>query len=154
VFHTLSARPGPATTDASRQVVEDVLGGWGIAPSEFRAADGSGLSRRNLLSASLILRLLRAVDRDPALGPAFEATLPVAGRDGTLAGRMRGTRAEGNVVAKTGTLGSVRALSGFVRTADGEKLGFSIIANNFVAPTAAVDAVVDVALERMANFRR
>jgi serine-type D-Ala-D-Ala carboxypeptidase/endopeptidase (penicillin-binding protein 4) len=154
VFHTLSARPGPASVEASRKVVEDVLGSWGIAPTEFRAADGSGLSRRNLLSASMMLRLLRAVDRDPALGPAFEATLPIAGRDGTLTGRMKGTRAEGNVVAKTGMLGNVRALSGFVRTADDEKLGFSIIANNFVAPTAAVDAVVDVALERLAGFRR
>jgi serine-type D-Ala-D-Ala carboxypeptidase/endopeptidase (penicillin-binding protein 4) len=154
VFHSLSARPGPATVEASRKVVEDVLGSWGIAPTEFRAADGSGLSRRNLLSASMILRLLRAVDRDPALGPAFEATLPVAGRDGTLGGRMKGTRAEGNVVAKTGTLGHVRALSGYVRTADGEKLGFSIIANHFVAPTASVDAVVDVALERLAGFGR
>ena len=62
------------------------------------------------------------------------ATLPVGGQDGgTIARRFKGTRAEGNVRAKTGSIANVRALSGYVTTLDGEPLVFSIIANNFTA---------------------
>jgi D-alanyl-D-alanine carboxypeptidase/D-alanyl-D-alanine-endopeptidase (penicillin-binding protein 4) len=154
VQRTLSLIPGPASAEASRAIVGETLQRWGIAPGQFIAADGSGLSRRNLVSATMIVRILREMARDPATFAAFEATLPVAGRDGTIAGRMKGTRAEANAVAKTGTLGSVRSLSGYVRTLDGERLVFSFIANHFTVPSSAVDAVVDQAVERLANFRR
>lgn len=154
VQKTLSLRPGPASTAASRRIQERILAGWGVAPGQYAIADGSGLSRVNFVSASMILKILRAMARDPRSAEAFEATLPIAGRDGTLSGRMKATRAEGNARAKTGTLQRVRSLSGYVRTADDERLAFSIVANNFIAPTAAVDAVVDHVVERLANFSR
>jgi len=154
VQKTLSARPGPASTIASRRVQERILAGWGIAPGQYAIADGSGLSRVNFVSASMIMKILRAMAHDPALADVFEATLPIAGKDGTISGRMKATRAEGNAKAKTGTLQRVRSLSGYVRTADNERLAFSIIANNFTAPTAAVDAVVDHVVERLANLSR
>ena len=72
--------------------------------------------------------------RDPRHRDAFLATLPIAGKDGTISTRMRATRAEGNALAKTGSIANVRALSGYVRTRDGEMLVFSILANNFVDP--------------------
>jgi D-alanyl-D-alanine carboxypeptidase/D-alanyl-D-alanine-endopeptidase (penicillin-binding protein 4) len=154
VQKTLSARPGPASTSASRRVQERILSGWGIAPGQYAIADGSGLSRVNFVSASMIMKILRAMARDPALAAAFEATLPIAGKDGTISGRMKATRAEDNARAKTGSLQRVRSLSGYVRTADNERLAFSIIANNFMTPTASIDAVVDHAVERLANFSR
>ena len=81
--------------------------------------------------------------------------LPVAGRDGTLAGRMRGTPAEGNVRAKTGTMSNIRTLAGYVRTRDGEMLAFAILADNFEGPRQrrAADAIDRIAV-RLASFSR
>lgn len=154
VFRTLSQGTGPASVEASRAVVADTLRGWGLAPGQFVTADGSGLSRLNFVSASMITTILRAMARTPALFTPFEATLPIAGRDGTIAGRFKATRAEGNAIAKTGTLQSVRSLSGYVRTASGERLVFSFLVNNFTVPTSAVDGVVDQAVERLATWAR
>jgi D-alanyl-D-alanine carboxypeptidase/D-alanyl-D-alanine-endopeptidase (penicillin-binding protein 4) len=154
VFKAISLQPGPASVAASRALAEETLGSWGIAPGQYRIADGSGLSRVNFVSAQMIVRILRAMAKDPQNLAAFDATLPIAGKDGTIAGRMKGTRAQDNVHAKTGTLGHVRALSGYLTTADGERLVFSMIANNFQAPTATVDAAVDAALERLAQRTR
>ena len=90
--------------------------------------------------------------RDPRHRDAFQATLPVGGQDGgTIARRFKGTRAEGNVKAKTGSIANVRALSGYVTTLDGEPLVFSIIANSFTQPQATIDAATDLAVERLAN---
>jgi len=154
VFRTLSRGSGTAKVEASRTVVADTLRGWGVAPGQFVSADGSGLSRLNFVSAGMITAILRAMARTPALSVPFETTLPIAGRDGTIAGRLKATRAEGNAIAKTGTLRNVRSLSGYVRAADGERLVFSFLVNNFTVPTAAVDRVVDQAVERLATWQR
>ncbi len=71
-----------------------------------------------------------------------------------MARRFKGTRAEGNVRAKTGSIANVRALSGYVTTLDGEPLVFSILANNFTQPQQTIDAATDQAVERMANLAR
>jgi D-alanyl-D-alanine carboxypeptidase/D-alanyl-D-alanine-endopeptidase (penicillin-binding protein 4) len=154
VFRALALRPGPADVKTARERAADTLRRWGVASGQFSIADGSGLSRLNFLSAATIVRILESVARDAGLAAAFEATLPIAGRDGTLSGRMKATRAEANAVGKTGTLSSVRSLSGYVRTADGERLVFAFLVNNFLAPSSAIDAVVDHAVERLANLRR
>ena len=154
VFRSISLQPGPASVSASRALADETLARWGIAPGQYRIADGSGLSRVNFVSAQMIVRILRAMARDPQNFALFDATLPIGGKDGTIASRMKGTRAEDNVHAKTGTLGHVRSLSGYLTTAGGERLVFSMIANNFQAPASAVDAAVDAALERLAQRTR
>jgi D-alanyl-D-alanine carboxypeptidase/D-alanyl-D-alanine-endopeptidase (penicillin-binding protein 4) len=121
--------PGSATAGTS--AVCAFLNGIGIDTTKIAQADGSGLSRYNLTSPSVIIRLLQAMERDTVHFPAFYFSLPIAGVDGTIAKRMRGTRAEGNLRAKTGSLSAVSALSGYVRTADGEPLAFSILMQNF-----------------------
>ena len=68
--------------------------------------------------------------------------------------RLLRTRAEGNAVAKTGSISNVRSLSGYVRTRDGEMLVFSILANDFVIPSATVNWIADLAVEHLANFTR
>ncbi len=136
-----------------REIVEETLGQMAIEKGTYVYADGSGLSRRNLISADLLVRIFKYMYRHPAFSQFYEA-LPIAGADGTIAGRMKGTRAENNVHAKTGTLGSVRSLSGYIRTTDGEMLAFSMIANNFLASNKSVEFVQDSAAERMANFSR
>jgi D-alanyl-D-alanine carboxypeptidase/D-alanyl-D-alanine-endopeptidase (penicillin-binding protein 4) len=91
---------------------------------------------------------------DPKHAPAFSPSLPVAGRSGALARRLIGTAGEGKVRAKTGTVDNVRAITGYVETADGEMAAFSIIANNFNVPASVIDAAVDQALIRLATFSR
>ncbi|MBL7998993.1 MAG: D-alanyl-D-alanine carboxypeptidase, partial [Candidatus Kapabacteria bacterium] len=86
--------------------------------------DGSGLSRRNKTSPMQQLNLLKYIAQQP-FGGVFYSTLSIAGVDGTLGRRMRGTAAESNVHAKTGTHANVSALSGYTRTRDGERIAFS-----------------------------
>jgi D-alanyl-D-alanine carboxypeptidase/D-alanyl-D-alanine-endopeptidase (penicillin-binding protein 4) len=77
----------------------------------------------------------------------------VAGVDGTIGGRMKGTPAQSNVHAKTGTLDKTRSLSGYVTTADGRMLIFSLLCNNFSTPTRDVDRVADAILVLLASSR-
>jgi serine-type D-Ala-D-Ala carboxypeptidase/endopeptidase (penicillin-binding protein 4) len=97
--------------------------------TDVQAVDGSGLSRRNAVSPQEVGRLLVAMDRDKADSAALHDSLPVAGREGTVADRMRGTAAEGNCQTKTGTLDGVSALSGYCE-AGGHTIAFSILNNS------------------------
>ena len=154
LLKTVGAGAGPGTTEAGREWVREVLTVWGIPPDAYIIADGSGLSRYNYVTAGALVTVLQKMHDVPRHAAAFEATLPVAGRDGTLDSRMKGTLAEGNVRAKTGNLANVRALSGYVSTRDDELLAFSIIANNFDVPPQVIDDLIDRAVERLANFSR
>lgn len=149
VMRALSLGPAPASMESSKKAVEETLSRWGVPSGSYVVADGSGLSRNNYVNASMLVAILRAMARDATLAEPFLATLPVAGKDGTIGSRMKGTRAEGNVRAKTGTIANVRSLSGYLTTTAGERIVFSAIANNFTTPSATVDAAVEGALERV-----
>jgi D-alanyl-D-alanine carboxypeptidase/D-alanyl-D-alanine-endopeptidase (penicillin-binding protein 4) len=140
-----------ATTAAGRAAAEKIFDAWGIQPGSYVLADGSGLSRYDYVTAEMIVALLERMHKDARHHDAFYATLPIAGKDGTISTRMRGTRAEANAVAKTGSISNVRALSGYVKTRDGETLAFSILANNFTVPAATVTWIADLAVETLAN---
>ena len=116
--------------------------------------DGSGLSRYNFVTPETLVTILTLVDRGERLRAPFEAALPIAGRDGTLAGRMLATAAEGNAHAKTGSMANVRAASGYVQTADGEAIVFSIMANNFDAAPDVITRAADAIIVRLAEFSR
>jgi D-alanyl-D-alanine carboxypeptidase/D-alanyl-D-alanine-endopeptidase (penicillin-binding protein 4) len=103
--------------------------------TDVQAVDGSGLTRRNKASPREVVQLLVAMARDERDGAAFRNSLPVAGREGTVADRMRGTAAEGNCATKTGTLDGVSALSGYCN-AGGHTIAFSVL-NNSVDVNAA-----------------
>ena len=123
-------------------------------PALYRAFDGSGLSRYDMVSPEALVRLLTAVWNDAALVGPYRAALPVAGVAGSLADQMKGTPAEGRVWAKTGSMFNIRSLSGYALTADNEPLAFSFLANNYTVPSAQIEAMYDRALERMAALRR
>jgi serine-type D-Ala-D-Ala carboxypeptidase/endopeptidase (penicillin-binding protein 4) len=149
-----AARGGLGTTPAGQAVVYSTLTGWGIPPDAFLLVDGSGLSRYNYVTATTLTSILTHIYGDPRHRAPFMATLPVAGKDGTVASRMQHSNAAGNATAKTGSIANVRSLSGFVRTRDGETLVFAILANDFVIPAPNVNWIADLAVEILANFRR
>lgn len=123
----------------------------GADSDAFHLADGSGLSRENRASAAGILEVLQHIDRQP-YADAFWGSMPIAGDSRDLR-RMGGTAAAGNLQAKTGTIRNVSALSGRVRTGDGEPVYFSIVANDVPSSWGAKD-VEDRIGERLAAFRR
>jgi D-alanyl-D-alanine carboxypeptidase/D-alanyl-D-alanine-endopeptidase (penicillin-binding protein 4) len=116
------------TTAAGTEVAGAFLRSLGISSSDFRLRDGSGLSYEDGLTARCVSLLLRR-----AAGSGwfryYLGSLPIAGRDGTLEDRMRGTAAQGNLRAKTGTLNVSSCLSGYVTNARGRRLIFSILMN-------------------------
>ena len=119
------AKPGRrGTTKGGAKAVRRFARRWG---AKVRAVDGSGLTRGNRASPQSVGHLLSAMQRHDDDG-AFYDSLPVAGQEGTLDGRMEGTRAAGRCRAKTGTLTGVSALSGYCNT-NGGRVAFSILMN-------------------------
>lgn len=145
---------GARTIEAGRKVVRDTLTAWGVPPTQYVQADGSGLSRYNYLAPAALVRILTRMYEDRRHRGPFAEAMPVAGVDGTLETRMAGTPAQGNARAKTGSIANARALSGYVTSADGEPIVFSMIANNFSVPASEANAVIDRAVVRLAQFRR
>ena len=125
-----STDPKLTSEEAGIETIKAFLKQAGVNTSEAIFTDGSGLSRRDLVTANATLQLLTFMSRH-RYASAFREALPVAGVDGTLKNRMKGTSAEGNMRAKTGTLTSVASLSGYVTSAAGERLVFSIMLNNY-----------------------
>jgi D-alanyl-D-alanine carboxypeptidase/D-alanyl-D-alanine-endopeptidase (penicillin-binding protein 4) len=150
----LNAAPGAfPTNDAAIEGMRQRMDAWGIPRDAWQIVDGSGLSRRNAIAADAVLTVLRRMFDATGQSPWMRA-LPVAGRDGTLANRMTGTAAEGNVRAKTGTMSNIRSLAGYVRTRDGENLAFAVMADNFEGSGASATAAVDRIAVRLAEFTR
>ncbi|MFP5355929.1 MAG: D-alanyl-D-alanine carboxypeptidase/D-alanyl-D-alanine-endopeptidase, partial [Gemmatimonadota bacterium] len=143
------ARAGVGSADSGARVVREQLQAWGASPDGFVVRDGSGLSRHNVVTPETIIRILDAMRRSPSFQLFYDA-LPIAGVDGTIANRMKGTPAERNVHAKTGTLDMVRALSGYVTTADGRLLLFSVLCNNWTVPVREVERVQDTLAAQLA----
>ncbi|UCE05698.1 MAG: D-alanyl-D-alanine carboxypeptidase/D-alanyl-D-alanine-endopeptidase, partial [bacterium] len=135
------------------EVVKEFLQSIGINTEHFLMYDGSGLSRLNMITPIQVVKLLRFM-RNHIYGDYFYQSLPIAGVDGTIKSRMQQTAAEANARAKTGYVGHVRALSGYVTTADNEQLAFSLIANNYSVPTSMANFIQDLVCERLANFSR
>ena len=141
------------TAAAGRRVVEKQLEAWGATQSGFVVRDGSGLSRYDYVSPETIVHVLAAMRRDTAFAAYYDA-MPIAGVDGTIRSRMRGTPAAGNVRAKTGSVAQARSLSGYVTTLTGDTLIFSILANNWNVSASRVTSAADSIAARLASYRR
>jgi D-alanyl-D-alanine carboxypeptidase/D-alanyl-D-alanine-endopeptidase (penicillin-binding protein 4) len=152
LFKTLGLeRTGVGSADSGRAVIERQLTAWGIAPASFAVRDGSGLSRHDYIAPDAIVRVLDVMRKSPNFA-AFREALPLAGVDGTIANRMRGTAAAGNVHAKTGFVDKARSLSGYVTTANGRVLIFSLLCNNWTTTSREVDQVADAIAIRLAGL--
>lgn len=125
-----------------------LMGDWlveqvGLERGSFRIADGSGLSRYNLITPEGTIQLLQHMWNHEHR-EAYVDSLPIAGVDGTMRGRLTGTPSgERRVIAKTGTMSGVSCLSGYVQTEEGNWLAFSLLTNGFVGPAGPVRAFQD-----------
>jgi D-alanyl-D-alanine carboxypeptidase/D-alanyl-D-alanine-endopeptidase (penicillin-binding protein 4) len=133
--------------------VRRYLEALGIDPAGLQLVDGSGLSTADLVAPDDLTALLVAVQEEPWFELWYNA-LPIAGEPehlvgGTLANRMQGTAAAGNLHGKTGTLTTTSVLAGYVTTGNGERLAFSIVENGFIgSPPKDVEDAFVLALAR------
>lgn len=150
----LNAAPGVLpTNDAALDGFRMRMQAWGIPSDAQQVIDGSGLSRRDAISAEAVLAVLKRMQDATGSSP-FVRALPVAGVDGSLANRMRGTAAAGNVRAKTGTMSNIRSLAGYATSRDGERLAFVAMVNNFEGAGAAANQALDAIAVALASFSR
>lgn len=147
----LTAR-GEGSAAKGHEAVADMAQRLGFPDDGWGLADGSGLARTGLLTPRGLASLLAAMDRHPAAA-AFRDSLPIAGVDGTLEKRMRGTAAERRVVAKTGTLRLANALAGYATTERGERLAFAIVVNNHAGKSREAVAAIDAVAAAIASAR-
>jgi D-alanyl-D-alanine carboxypeptidase/D-alanyl-D-alanine-endopeptidase (penicillin-binding protein 4) len=126
-------RGEPGTAEKGAEVIKQdfVRRLVGIDPAGMVVADGSGLSPLNRISALQFASVLRYMYSQPEYRPDFQAGLPIAGIDGTLAHRFRATPAQGVLRAKTGFINGVCTLSGYTMTKDGEPVAFSFLMNDY-----------------------
>ncbi len=151
--------PPPATTSSLGQTSEELgleavksfLKTVGIRPEALALDDGSGLSRNDMITAEASVQLLTFMSKH-RYATVFRDALPIAGVDGTLSNRLKGTPAENNLRAKTGSLRSAASLGGYVTTAAGEKLAFSIMVNNYPRDFDPRSACIDPIAVLLASF--
>ena len=140
------------TVEDGIEAVKNFLRQAGIEPrNQFVMADGSGLSRHNYITANATLQLLTYMSTH-RYASAFRDSMPIAGVDGTLRTRLRATPAAGNLRAKTGTISGVASLSGYVTSAAGERLVFSIILNNYPEESSSRRSFIDSIAVLLASF--
>lgn len=131
-----------ASVESSLKAREAFLKGQGVRVADTAMYDGSGLSRSDLVTARAEADLLVAMARHP-FAKAFRDSLPIAGVDGTLKKRMVGTKAQGRVFAKTGSLRHVNALAGYVDAVSGRRFAFSMVVNHHTRPSKEVTEAMD-----------
>ena len=145
----------PGTGEKGLQAINEFLNETGLDKEHHTLADGSGVSRYNLVTASLLTDLLVYMFHNFAVMPEYLASLPIGGVDGTLTRRMRSMRAEGVLRAKTGTLRGLTALAGYTATADGETVAFTIIMSNyygFASPRRVLQDKIGDILTRFSRY--
>ncbi|MCA0377284.1 MAG: D-alanyl-D-alanine carboxypeptidase/D-alanyl-D-alanine-endopeptidase [Gemmatimonadetes bacterium] len=133
---------GDGSADSARAHGARTLAAWGVTAADAAYRDGSGLSRHDYVTPRAVVKVLDAMRTSPTF-EVYRDALPIAGVDGTIRTRMRDTPAQGNARAKTGTLDKARSLSGYVTTADGQLVMFSLLCNNYTVPTREVERVQD-----------
>jgi len=141
----------PAMAKNGIEIIKSLIDSLGLDPDDYSLADGSGVSRYSLVSAELMIELLKYMYKHSEFYSYYES-LSIAGVDGTLEKRMKNTEAENNVHAKTGTLAGVSSLSGYVSAKNGNLITFSIIIQNYVEKNSVARRFQDKICELLANY--
>jgi len=133
-----NTNPDQTTEEIGVELMNEFLAHVGVKKGDVLLEEGSGLSRRDVITPDSTIALLNYMNHS-RWAEVYRNALPIAGVDGTLQNRMKGTPAANNIRAKTGSLRFVYTLSGYVTTAAGEHLAFSIMLNNY-NPAASRDS--------------
>jgi D-alanyl-D-alanine carboxypeptidase/D-alanyl-D-alanine-endopeptidase (penicillin-binding protein 4) len=150
MLRRLGRRTGAGAIADGLAIVRSMLERAGLSRTDYDFSDGSGMSTYNRVSPRGVVTLLRWAAAQP-WGADWRATFPVAGVDGTLARRFRGTLLESRLFAKTGTLNATNAISGYLVARSGRTLIFSFYANDVpdgVSATPAMDAALILVAEQ------
>ncbi|PLZ93031.1 D-alanyl-D-alanine carboxypeptidase/D-alanyl-D-alanine-endopeptidase, partial [Fischerella thermalis CCMEE 5196] len=145
--------PNQATADTALEVLKTTLTQMGVNSTGYALVDGSGLSRKNLISPEALVQTLQAMANSPQAS-IFRASLPVAGVNGTLKNRFQNTPAAKIVQAKTGTLTGAISLSGYINPPKYGPLVFSIIVNQTDQPASIVRKAIDEIVVSLAQLQR
>ena len=140
------------TADAGLEVMKATLTQSGVDPASYALVDASGLSRKDLVSPNALVQTLLLMAKSPAAF-VYRASLPVAGVSGTLKNRFLHTPAEGTVQAKTGTMGGVVSLAGYVNALNYQPLVFTIIVNQTDQPVQVVRQAIDEIVVSLAELQ-
>ena len=156
IFKLLGAKykNQPASLEDAQDVVSSFLTELGVDRYSYEILEGSGLTRYNKVNAEMYMKMLKYMYDDRFVFDYFMNSLSIAGKDGTLRKRMIGTEAEGNVYAKTGTINSVSALSGYVIDKDSEVLMFYVVMNGFGGNASEMRAAQDDVCILLSQFSR
>lgn len=148
LLKTLSAEKQdlPGSFDAGINEVRRFLGELGIDTTYVNMRDGSGMASGNFTKTSILSDFLVKIQQHSEF-PTFFKSLSVAGIDGTIALRMKGTPLYRNFRGKSGYVAGVRTLSGFFETASGDTLIVSLAANNFIGKVRPIDAIHEEILQ-------
>ncbi len=141
------------TADVGMEVLKSTLTQMEVDPTSYVLADGSGLSRKNLISPEALVQTLQAMAKSPQ-ADAFRTSLPVAGFSGTLKNRFQNTPAMGIVQAKTGTMGGIVSLSGYVNAPKYSPVVFSIMVNQTEQPARIVRQGIDEIVVMLAQLQK
>jgi D-alanyl-D-alanine carboxypeptidase/D-alanyl-D-alanine-endopeptidase (penicillin-binding protein 4) len=144
----------PASAINGLKMIDSLIILCGLNPKDYRLVDGSGVSHYNLVSAELLLSVLKHFYyNEPNLFKKLYESFPIAGVDGSLIGRMKNTLAENNLHAKTGTLSGVSSLSGYVKNKIGNRIAFSILIQNYVGSSKQARDFIDAVCEIIAESK-
>ena len=147
----LPAQSSRDSAELGLEAVKAFMKEIGVADDAFIQHDGSGLSRHDLITPEAVVQLYTYMGKQSRFSQTWRDSLTIGGVDGTLRSRFTGTKAAGNVRGKTGTIDQVSALSGYVTTASGEQLVFSMVVNG-VNETRTRTGLLDDIVVYLANF--
>ena len=152
VYLTLGNDGAPASAERARRRIGDWLNARGLRFAELEIENGSGLSRRERISADSLNRLLLDAWKNPVM-PEFVASMPIVGIDGTMKKRLNGSEATGRAHIKTGTLDSVKTAAGYALDAQGRRYAVTFLINHPKAQAGgpAIDALLVWVAQRRAG---
>ena len=150
---TKTSERNQSTTGEGLKVMKSTLSRIGVDPNAYRLVDGSGLSRKDLISPQALVQTLQGMAKSP-YASVFRASLPVAGKNGTLKYRFKDIAPQGLVQAKTGTMTGVITLAGYVNAPNYGPVVFSIMVNQTEQPIRTVRSAIDEIVVHLSKIKR
>ena len=144
----------PGSTKKGLRVFEKYMKQLGYQSGQYKIFDGSGLSRQNQLSPTILVDIMRSINNDLSIYPEFVTALGVMGVDGNVKNRMQKVESSSKARVKTGTLNFVSSLSGFFESKEGELFAFSILMNDLKCSNGRAKRIQDQIIQKGLNFRR